>query len=469
MALDSTLSPANTQSLLRLILSCAVEYRVAVLKHVADPQALRSLVLSCSAFSTAYYSHKRQILLHMVRNTFDVDKVNIVIPLLACSAQHVDILSPTHLKTVTTLLKANPEHIELTKQATLQITVEECKKMLRLKSIASQICSDLISQVPLHHPLGREDVISYKPLSPTERRRITIAIYRWELWAQLFSQLGHVIFQRHDPAARIDINTQRAVYLARYTRWEKEQLSCLYEYVHRRYEQLFEESARWYHEKNPGPFSGQEAFEENMKPWEVLRNDCAFPFDPYSNWIFIRITEANIKFLCKAISLPFNLVSIISRGPQVLASLLKNTDPGWKCEMIMECIYNVEPSFVEVVSPEYEYRYTAPEWREYTERVYIPATDEEDIGAQKDDQPYGYKWAFANKSINPGDPSFWSACDFLWHWGYAFWDEDRLQNWGFGIGGPFYYKDGIEEGIFDRASGRQLQEPQRLTNLVSAY
>lgn len=270
MAQDSTFLPANTKSPPQLIQSWPMELLVAILKHVPDPQALKSLILSCSAFSTAYYSHQRQTLLHLVRNTFDVDKVNIATPLLACRAQHIDVLSATHLETVTTLLKANLERIEPTKQAIHEISVEECKQMLRLKRVASQICNDLISQVPLHHPLGRENVMSYKPLSTTERRRITIAIYRWELWAKLFSKRVPGILQKQDSAARIDINTQMAVYLARYTRWEQEQLSCLYDYVHRRYNQLFEESAKWYHEKNPGPFSPEEGMVEELKPWERL-------------------------------------------------------------------------------------------------------------------------------------------------------------------------------------------------------
>ncbi|KAL9606965.1 MAG: hypothetical protein Q9167_008074, partial [Letrouitia subvulpina] len=243
-----------------------------------------------------------------------------------------------------------------------------------------------------------------------------------------------------------------AVYLARYTRWEQEQLRCLYDYAHRRYNQIFEKSAKWYHEQNPGPFSTEE---EELTPWEMLRNNRSFPFKPHSSYISINTTEADIKFLYKATGTHYNLAGIISRGPEVLASLLKKVDPRWRCDVIMDHVHYFEPFFVEIISPK------------RPENVYIPAANEEDIGVQKDDQPYGYKWAFANKSIKPGNPSFWRACDFLWYWGYAFWDEDRLQNWGFEIGGPFYYsEDGNEGGIFDRASGRQLQEQQWPTNLM---
>lgn len=129
----------------------------------------------------------------------------------------------------------------------------------------------------------------------------------------------------------------------------------------------------------------------------------------------------------------------------------------------MANVHTCQPFFAEIVSLPHKY-FEDPD----SERVYIPAANEEDIGAQKDDQPYGYTWAFGNKSINPGDPSFQEACCFLWHWGYAFWDEDRLQNWGFEIGGPFFYSEGYGEGgIVDRASGRPLQEEQWPINHVN--
>lgn len=274
MAQDLTRSPS------RLIQSCPLELQVAILTHVPDLQALKSLILSCSAFSTAYYSHQRQVLLHLAQNTFDADKVNIAIPLLACRAQHIDVWSPTHLETVTTLLKAIPEHIEPTKQAIHEISVEECKQMLRLKSVASQICNDLISQVPLHHPLEGDDVMSYKPLSSTEKHRITVAVYRWELWAKLFSKQPPDDASSQDSISGTDSHTQMAVYLARYTRWEQEQLSCLYDYAHRRCDQLFGDSACWYHEKNPGLFTVEESFEEDRKPWEMLCHDRPFPINP---------------------------------------------------------------------------------------------------------------------------------------------------------------------------------------------
>ena len=244
MAEDSAPRLRNPPSPVQLLLQ-VTELRIAILSHIPNLQTLKNLVLSSSTFSTVYYSHQRQILLHLALRVFDVDRINMVIPLLACRAQHVQTLASNHLERVTELLETNLEHNALTKQAGVQISIEECKQMLLLKDIASQICDDLFSQMPLNHPLGGRSMMSQMPLSATERGRITTAICRWQLWAGLFFQKTRNI-QNDYPVARIDLDTQRVVYLGRYTQWEQEQLSCLYSYVQQRCWQIQSECCKWF-------------------------------------------------------------------------------------------------------------------------------------------------------------------------------------------------------------------------------
>lgn len=200
--------------------------------------------------------------------------MNIAIPLLACRAQHINVLALNHLQMINALLTTNCEHKIWTKQDVLQISIEECKQMLQLKDIASHICDDLVSQIPLHHPLERRNLMSLKSLSAIERGHISTAVYRWQIWAGLFSQRACGRIQDQEPAAQIDADTQMAVFSARYTRWEQEQLACLYIYVHRRYAQLFNESARWFDQnRGPGPL---DPAKEDLNPWWMLYADGLF-------------------------------------------------------------------------------------------------------------------------------------------------------------------------------------------------
>lgn len=218
MAGDTTTSlPENTQSTLQLIQSHAPELLITILTHVPDRQTLRNVVLSCGAFSRVYLRYRRQILLELTRNAFEVDGVNIAIPLLACRVNHVDAKPSNRLEIVTALLESNSERRKMTKQESRRISIEECKRMLQLKDVASQICSDLISQTSLSHPLGKDNIMGLKPVSLTERCRISIAIYRWGIWAGLSHQRARYLRWNPGTAAETAICAQKAVFTARYT------------------------------------------------------------------------------------------------------------------------------------------------------------------------------------------------------------------------------------------------------------
>ncbi|KAL8746613.1 MAG: hypothetical protein Q9190_001392 [Brigantiaea leucoxantha] len=299
MVEDSVPQLQNPPPTVQILPLQITELRIAILRNVPNLQTLRNLVLSCSTFSTVYYSHQRQILLHLAREAFDVDRVNMAIPLLACRAQHVQVLASNHLEMVTALLKANLEHNALTKHASLQISIAECKQMLLLKDVASQICNDLVLQMSLQHPLGEKNMMRQKPLSATERGRITTAVYRWELWAGLFSQRTRNLIQEQSPAARIDVDAQIAVYLARYTIWEQEQLGCLYDYVRRRYRRLFGESAKWFDEnKEPGHC---DPADEDLNPWYMLYEHSSFLPKAHSISVKSKTTKADTLSLQKVL------------------------------------------------------------------------------------------------------------------------------------------------------------------------
>ena len=84
-----------------------------------------------------------------------------------------------------------------------------------------------------------------------------------------------------------------AVYLARYTRWEQEQLGCLYDYVHRRYRQLFNESGKWFDQnKGTGPF---DLVEEDLNPWFTLYEDG--PFAPKPALLLYKLQLQRLTFL----------------------------------------------------------------------------------------------------------------------------------------------------------------------------
>ena len=132
---------------------------------------------------------------------------------------------------------------------------------------------------------------------------------------------------------------------------------------------------------------------------------------------------------------------MIDQGPQFLTALLCKNDKKWRSDTFKTYVPNFGSRFGDIISPAY-----------LLGNIFPAATDQ-GIGAREEDQPYGYRWALATPRES-GSPRLLKADLFLWRWGYAFWDEDRLRDWGFAIGGPFFYND--ENGVFDRASGQPL-------------
>lgn len=157
-------------------------------------------------------------------------------------------------------------------------------------------------------------------------------------WALLSTTRG--LLQKQNPAARVDLDAQKTVYLARYMRWEQEQLGCLYDYAQRRYRKLFIESAKWFDEnKGSGPFDPA----EDLNPWFVLHEDGSFAPEP--TLLSCKSKLRKLTFSFTEVSSDDNQNKILGRGPQLLAALLSKNDAKWRCDTIMTCIYNFGPCF----------------------------------------------------------------------------------------------------------------------------
>lgn len=117
---------------------------------------------------------------------------------------------------------------------------------------------------------------------------------------------------------------------------------------------------------------------------------------------------------------------IFNHGPRRLAELLRETDLRYEGDAKAFYVAWFDGRCFDIIENE-----------NMLETHSLLAVDE-DVGLTEKDRPYGYSWARATP-LNPGNPTLEKADCFLWHWGYAFWDEDRLRSWGFEIGGQFYY------------------------------
>jgi len=127
------------------------------------------------------------------------------------------------------------------------------------------------------------------------------------------------------------------------------------------------------------------------------------------------------------LTLPFpdrvdvDLHALVDRGPRALAYLLENNDPKENCDSLMRFypswhLLGFNDLFKAAAK---EYLYPFPE--SYSIK----------------DAPYGWQWA------RDGDDDFdievAGGLLILWHWGFVYWDRERLEEWGIQIGGNVVY------------------------------
>lgn len=276
----STYSVTKTQSLPVFMLdtvehrhvqlnSLPTELQAMILCEAADISTIKNLTLSCKAYRDAYLGAEREILLALVRRTFDADDIQLQIPLLAVKAKKVDPYAHDHFNKVNDLLEANPEDTTLTEKQLLEISPLRCLQLLDIHMTASRICDDVPTQLISKSPITGDEQPHKRALSKSERRRITRSIYRWELSVQLFFDYGST---KQSKEARIETEDQVSIFINRYEFWEQEEMACICEYAVRRYVVLIEDAFNHFNMTN-GPNYPDEPGDEFSNPHKMLDAD----------------------------------------------------------------------------------------------------------------------------------------------------------------------------------------------------
>lgn len=103
----------------------------------------------------------------------------------------------------------------------------------------------------------KDPLQSYEPLSRTEETRLVRALYRFQLYCNLFG-VSHYRFRCQWMLEFDHVNILR-IYLGNYEPWEVEEIACIYAFTKATFNQVFDD-IRWdVHQDNP-------RFEEHRPP-----------------------------------------------------------------------------------------------------------------------------------------------------------------------------------------------------------
>ena len=424
------------------------DIRLLILCKTASLQTFKSLILSCSAYYKPYCAARKQVLWALICRVCGNDGIVVQLPYLAAVKSSKGVTTaPGYNGYKKEVVKAflDDASEEEDEDSSLDVTAEDCIKLLGLYRDATLISEDLYTsslsrRLQREHGQQPEDKQS---MSQTERSRIKKAIYRWELWSQLFATHRPAISPRQPSSPskvtaveNISAKDQVILFLARYAPWEQEQLGCLCDYAMRRYTALLDEGAK---------FFAAEGDQQRLEETGIKDHQ-----------------KSGLSFLLQAGGSDYTSRnkrrdSLMAHGPTLMAQILRAEDLRQRCWILVDYIQVCDddgPSLPDLMLRSYASEAADPS---------LKAT----IGSVTTElpPPYGWRWAKEEDSDSSDNPFPQWSHTYLAPWGYVFWDEARFHEWDFVIeSGKYKYNDedpGVDDvgfaGICERETGREIE------------
>ena len=188
-----------------------METRQAILCELPDVRSLRSAALSCPPLYQAFISAEHILTSKVLLRQLPQD----VLP-EAVAALHSASISPWPRAETQDFVS---KHFFTRKHVQWKWNMKEALAMISLynhiKFFATGFASEALARTPISTPA---------PASRRELARIERALYRFQVYCNLFPGLKRPLF---------DAAFQKALYFNKFSPWENEQLAAVHDYLHR--------------------------------------------------------------------------------------------------------------------------------------------------------------------------------------------------------------------------------------------
>ncbi|KAM5457494.1 hypothetical protein MaudCBS49596_000689 [Microsporum audouinii] len=206
------------------LLAFPVELQQLVLKSATDIPSLLALTQSCHTLQAAFQDTQSSILHRVLQNELSPQLIHEAWVVMGSSRPGIKRDKKFTLELITHYFD------ERGQQKHFQWTVQEALAASRFHKIIQFFASDFATRAlsikkDSHNASGKSNI--YKPPSPTERLRFQRALYRFELYCNLFDV---------DPRATrllFDSEEKYELFWSRLAVWEREQFACAHEYLFR--------------------------------------------------------------------------------------------------------------------------------------------------------------------------------------------------------------------------------------------
>ena len=194
-----------------------VELKQKLLGFLPDLMSLRSTALTCSSFYQSFISAELLVTTSVLKNQVDLEVLPEAVAALASS-----YLQPWTRERIQEFVH---DHLDSRKSQPPSWTLSEALPLDSLHRHVQSFAAAFASET-LTEKLGLDelDAIPKYPPSSDEIYRIQRALYRFELYCNLFRDPKRTLFE---------IDEQMRLFLHKFSPWEIEQLGSIHDYLFR--------------------------------------------------------------------------------------------------------------------------------------------------------------------------------------------------------------------------------------------
>jgi hypothetical protein len=187
----------------------SIELRQLIMSAITDVQSLKSAALSCPSLYYAFSNAETIITTHMLFNQIGCD-----VPLEAVAALESSRLRlPTKQGIQDFVVKYLCQRCPSPRSFTLRDALSVGNLHLSLYDFATRFANACLTKEPLRSATLTTPI-------PDKRDRINRALYRFEIFCNLF----------HKPDI-VDLEDQRDLFFSNFSPWENEQLACVHDFL----------------------------------------------------------------------------------------------------------------------------------------------------------------------------------------------------------------------------------------------
>lgn len=236
------------------------ELKIEVMQRVDEISSLSTLIHSIPSFFNVFINAKGTILHSVLRRAIQPLVTQDALTVVASSK--LTVPGPDEVRQFLEEYKHRLKIKNLTAltepSSPLSLHIDLAQKHKLVEWFTNDLCGSILSTHPFDH---QQNEIKPLPVSTDETVRIHRALYRFELYCDLF---------RPTIPSRLGSDEARERLLDLWPAWEVEELSCIHKYLSRRLSDVIDEVAE--HDVELGDFYGNVAYDRMCQ--QHLISDC---------------------------------------------------------------------------------------------------------------------------------------------------------------------------------------------------